>query len=133
MPDSVWDFRDFCCDEPVFRRLYAFANGHLNETCQIVIPALQGVDGPAILSAGQGRALLMLLKEGRVSRTSSSQPAMTGAKDVKSRGETMIEIEADMKRCKASMLQPCRHASRQGRFRVHPGAGGRPLSSADVA
>ena len=72
-------------------------------------------------------------KEGRVSRTSRSQPAMIGAKDVKSRGETMMEIEADMKRCKASMLQLFRHASRQGRFRVHPGAGGQPSTSAGVA
>ena len=75
----------------------------------------------------------MLLKEGRVYRASRSQPAMIGANDVKSRGVTMIEIEADMKRCKASMLQLFRHASRQGRFRVHPEAGGRPLSSAGVA
>ena len=45
----------------------------------------------------------------------------------------MVEIEAGMKRCKASMLQPFRHASRQELFRVHPGAGGRPLSSAGVA
>ena len=45
----------------------------------------------------------------------------------------MMEIEADMKQCKASMLQLFRHASRQGRFRVHPGAGGRPSSSSGVA
>ena len=72
----------------------------------------------------------MFLKEGRVSRTSPSQPAMTGANDVKPRGETMIEIEADMKRCKVPMLQPFRRASRQGHFRVHPGVGGRPSTSA---
>ena len=75
----------------------------------------------------------MSLREGRVSRTARSQPAMTGANDVKSRGETTMEIEADMKRCNASMLQSCRHAGRQGSFRVHPEAGGRPLSSAGVA
>ena len=76
----------------------------------------------------------MMLEEGRVYLASRSLPPdVTGAKDVESRGETTMEIEADMKRCKASMLQLNRHASRQGRFRVHPEAGGRPLSSAGVA
>ena len=45
----------------------------------------------------------------------------------------MMESEADMTRCKALMLQPFRHAIRQGHVRVHPGAGGRPSTSADVA
>ena len=118
----------------VLDRVHAFTNGHLNETCPIVIPALQGVDGPGIQSAEQGGALLMLLKDGRVSRAARSlPPGMTCANNQKSRGEIMGEAGSDMKRCKASMLQPCRHANRQGRFRVHPVAVGRPLSSAGVA
>ena len=118
----------------VSKRMHVCPNGRLNETCQIVNPALQGVDGSAIQSAGQGRVPVMLHKEGRVSRAARSlPPGMTGANDQKSRGDIMGEAGSDMKRCKASMQQPCRHANRQGRFRVHPGAVGRPLSSAGVA
>ena len=45
----------------------------------------------------------------------------------------MGETGADMKRCKASMLQPFRHASRQEHFRGQLDAGGRPSTSAGVA
>ena len=83
---------------------------------------------------GQGRALLVLLKEGRVFRAARSlPPGITGANDQKSRGEIMGEAGTDMKRCKASMLQLFRQASRERHFRVHPGVGGRPSTSAGVA
>ena len=73
----------------------------------------------------------MSLKDGRVSRISRSQPAMTGANDLKSQVEIMSEIGAGMKRCNASMLQPRRHASRQGHFRVRPRSADR--AEGDVA
>ena len=118
----------------VFARFYAFTNGSLNETCQIVNSVLQGVDGPATRSAGQGDALKLLLNGIRVPWASSSQqPGMTGANDSKSRGKTMIGICAGMKWCRAAMLRPCRSASRLLHPRLRSVSTNRPSTNTGVA
>lgn len=114
-------------------RVHVFANGHLDETCKIVNPVLQGADGSATRSAGQGArdvadGSLVLPGASR-----SQPPGKTGIALSKPRGETMIEIRAGMRSCRSAMLQPCRPASCKGHPRILLGLASNPTTSAGVA
>ena len=115
------------------RHLHAFTNGQLDETCQIVNPVLQGADGSATRSAGQG-ARDTADGSSVLSGASRSQPqGRTGTAVSKPRGETMIEIRAGMRSCRSAMLQPCLSASCKGHPRILPGSVRNPSTSAGVA
>ena len=117
----------------VFRRLHVFTNGHLNETCKSGNPALQGANGPATRSAGQGARDTADGSSVLPGASRSQLPRKTDAAVSKPRGETMIGIWADMRSCKSAMLQPCRSASREGHPRGQTGSASRPSAIAGVA
>ena len=113
--------------------LSSSSNRHLNETCQSVIPVLQGANDPATRSAGQGARDTADGSSVLPGASRSQPPGRADAAVTKPRGETLIGIWADMRSCKSAMLQPCRPASRQGHPRVQTGSASRPSAIAGVA